>query len=205
MGTPRRRWPTPRAGLVRATVLNPAGQSRTFRVSRTRSAVRLLRYVAEVNRDGQITRYDARRFTVARRLLDAADSVHPGSRNRLTEREILRYARRHGRRAIGIVEHQKRRLLRIARARQRGERALRRLRSGGVLHASLRRDGRWPRGPPRGGSCPTRARPRQRPASRHRPPPPASAPAVVAAHARERPAAATRRRRARAGARARPA
>ena len=39
-----------------------------------------------------------------------------------------------GRRAIGIVEHQKRRLLRIARARQRGERALRRLRSGGVLH-----------------------------------------------------------------------
>jgi Calcineurin-like phosphoesterase len=82
------------SGLVRATVLNPAGQSRTFRVRRARSAVRLLRYVADVNRDGKITRYDARRFTVARRLLHAADSVHPGSRNRLTEREILRYARR---------------------------------------------------------------------------------------------------------------
>ena len=79
---------------VRATGLNLAGQSRTFRVRRARSAVRLVRYVADVNRDGQITRYDARRFTVARRLLHAADSVHPGSRNRLTDREILRYARR---------------------------------------------------------------------------------------------------------------
>lgn len=77
---------------VRATVANPAGRVRTFRLTRSRSAVRLLLYVADADGDGTVAGSDARRSAVAGRLLSAADSARP--RRRLSRREIVRYARR---------------------------------------------------------------------------------------------------------------
>ena len=78
------------AAPIRVTAPSPAGVSRTFRVSRPRSAVALLRHVADVDRNGVIGRYDARRSAVAATLLAAADTA--GGRGRLSKRELVRYA-----------------------------------------------------------------------------------------------------------------